>query len=247
MTIRINLTPDRITFAHNGRDFTRDEILSLIYHGSTKQANEEQLGKFGTGFLSTHLLSRQVRVKGTLREEKHGRRAFEFELDRSGDDTDQVGDAMQRSFDALEASLGRSGLAPTDWTEYVYETDGALNTEELESDFPFDALPYILIFDGNVERIEIQLPERRATFARGEDEQLDEGDRLTVIDGIDSAYLFATHEENLIHAAVPIARRSDGSYEVTTPGDMPLLVLLADASIASGKTAVGREDVYDRS
>jgi hypothetical protein len=223
MTIRINLTPDRITFAHNGRDFTREEILSLIYHGSTKQANEEQLGKFGTGFLSTHLLSRQVRVTGTLREEKHGRRAFEFELDRSGDDADQVGDAMQRSFEALEASLGRSGLAPTDWTEFVYEADGALDTEELEADFPFDALPYVLVFDGNVERIEIQLPKRRATYARGEGEELDEGTRLTVIDGIDSAYLFATREENRIHAAVPVARRTDGSYEIMTPGEVPRL------------------------
>jgi hypothetical protein len=113
MTIRINLTADRITFAHNGRDFTREEILSLIYHGSTKKANEEQLGKFGTGFLSTHLLSRQVRVKGTLREEKHGRRAFEFELDRSGDDPDQVGDAMQRSFFDMTACLASSSSPPS--------------------------------------------------------------------------------------------------------------------------------------
>src|SRR6478672_2970136 len=60
MTIRISVSPKQITFAHNGRDFTEEEILSLIYHGSTKQSNLEQLGKFGTGFLSTHLLSKRV-------------------------------------------------------------------------------------------------------------------------------------------------------------------------------------------
>ena len=223
MTIRISLTPDRITFAHNGRDFTRAEILSLIYHGSTKQANEEQLGKFGTGFLSTHLLSRQVRVKGTLCDDKRGRRAFEFELDRSGDDADQVGEAMQRSFDALEASLGGDGLVPTDWTEYVYATDETLDTEELESDFPFDVLPYVLVFDRHVERIEIQLPGHRATYARGGGEELDGGACLTVIDGIDAVSCFATREENRIHAAVPVVRRADGSYEVLSPGDVPRL------------------------
>jgi hypothetical protein len=115
--------------------------------------------------LSTHLLSRQVQVTGTLRDDQHGRRAFEFELDRSGDDADEVGDAMQRSFDALEDSLSEGGLEPTDWTEFVYEADGALDAAELESNFPFDALPYILVFDAKVDRIEIELPQRQATYA----------------------------------------------------------------------------------
>jgi hypothetical protein len=91
MTIRISVFPDQITFAHNGRDFTEEEILNLIYHGSMKQSNPDQLGKFGTGFLSTHLLSKKVRVKGTLFDEENGRRGFEFDLDRSGANADQVG------------------------------------------------------------------------------------------------------------------------------------------------------------
>lgn len=60
MTIRISVSPERITFAHNGRDFTEDEVLSLILHGLTKQSNPTLLGKFGTGFLSSHLLSKRV-------------------------------------------------------------------------------------------------------------------------------------------------------------------------------------------
>jgi hypothetical protein len=221
MAIRISVSEEQITFAHNGRDFTRDEILSLIYHGSTKQSNSEQLGKFGTGFLSTHLLSRQVRVKGTLRDDEHGRRAFEFELDRSGDDADEVGDAVQRSFEALEDSLGQSDLEATDWTEFAYEADGALDTKELESKFPFDTLPYILVFDAKVEKIEIELPERRAAYVRAESEELGTDLRMAVIEGIDTVNRFATHEENGIHAAVPVGERPDGSYEITAPGDVP--------------------------
>jgi hypothetical protein len=89
MTIRISVSPEQITFAHNGRDFSEDEILSLILHGSTKQSNPAQLGKFGTGFLSTHLLSKQVRVKGTLLDDDGVRKAFEFDLDRSGRQEDR--------------------------------------------------------------------------------------------------------------------------------------------------------------
>ena len=221
MTICISVSPKQITFAHNGRDFTEEEILSLIYHGSTKQSNPEQLGKFGTGFLSTHLLSKQVRVKGTLRDDDDIRKAFEFELDRSGDDAEQVGDAMQRSFKALERSLARSGVASTDWTEYVYQSDGTLDAEELEAEFPFEAIPYILVFDENVETIELRLRERRATYMRAGREELDAGGCLTVIEGIGSADHFVVHQENDIHAAVPVAERPDGSYEVLPPGDVP--------------------------
>ena len=183
MTIRISVSPERIAFAHNGRDFTEDEILSLILHGSTKQSNPAQLGKFGAGFLSTHLLSKQVRAKGTLLDDDGVRKAFEFELDRSGDNAEQVGEAMQRSLGALKRSLGRSGIAPMDWTEYVYKTDETVDADELKSEFPFEAIPYILVFDQNVEAIELRLWDRHAIYERGGIKEFDTGSRLTVIEG----------------------------------------------------------------
>lgn len=223
MTIRITVTPERITFAHNGRDFSEDEILSLILHGSTKQSNPAQLGKFGTGFLSTHLLSKQVRVKGTLLDDDGVRNAFEFDLDRSGDNAEQVGEAMQRSLAALKQSLARTGAAPTDWTEYIYKTDATVDTDELESEFPFDAIPYILVFDANVEIIELRLWEKQVLYERAGTEELDSGSRLTIIEGGDSSTCFIVFEENDIQAAAPVLERQDGSYELLLPGDVPRL------------------------
>jgi hypothetical protein len=223
MTIRITVAPKGITFAHNGRDFNEDEILSLILHGSTKQSNPVQLGKFGTGFLSTHLLSKQVRVKGTLCDDDGVRKAFDFDLDRSGDNDEQVGEAMQRSLAALKQSLAQSGVAPTDWTHYVYKTDENMDADELESEFPFDAIPYILVFDENVETIELRLWEKHVLYERAGTEELDTGSRLTVIEGGDTATRFIVHEEDDIQAAVPVLERGDGSYELLLPGDVPRL------------------------
>jgi hypothetical protein len=221
MTIRINVAPKQITFAHNGRDFTEEEILSLIYHGSTKQSNADQLGKFGTGFLSTHLLSKEVRVKGTLRDDYGVRKAFEFELDRSGDNAEQVGDAMQRSFEALERSLARHGAAPTDRTEYVYQTDGTLDAEELQADFPFEAIPYILVFDERVDAIELNLSGGRSSYVRAGSEELGAGCCLTVIEGIETDNRFVVHQENEIRTAVPVEEQPDGNYAVLPLGDVP--------------------------
>ena len=46
-----------LVFKHNGTDFTKDQIAHVIYHGSTKTESTESIGQYGTGFLSTHLLS----------------------------------------------------------------------------------------------------------------------------------------------------------------------------------------------
>ena len=130
---------------------------------------------------------------------------------------------MQRSLAALKQSLARGGAAPTDWTEYIYQTDATVDTDELESKFPFDAIPYILVFDANVEMIELRLWEKHVLYERAGTEELDAGSGLTVIKGGDSATRFIVHEENDIQAAVPVLERGDGSYELLLPGDVPRL------------------------
>ncbi|MEJ1937845.1 hypothetical protein WDZ92_47240, partial [Nostoc sp. NIES-2111] len=189
----------------------------------TKQSNPDQLGKFGSGFLSTHLISKKVLVKGTLRDDDGVRKGFEFELDRAGEDDDEIGTAMQRSLDALIEVLDQKRSKPTDWTEYVYQADGALNIDELETDFPFDAIPYILVFDENVDAIELRLQDKRYSYTRAGSEELEGGGYVTVIEGIDSADRFVVHEEDGIWAAVPVSEREDGGYELRLPGDVPRL------------------------
>ena len=78
--IEIVLADDRLEFRHSGAPFKPREIAHLIYHGSTKVDADRDLDHFGSGFLSTHLLSRVVCVRGALEDG----RAFEFNLDRSG-------------------------------------------------------------------------------------------------------------------------------------------------------------------
>ena len=128
---------------------------------------------------------------------------------------------MQRSLGALKRSLARSGIAPTDWTEYVYKTDETVDADELELEFPFEAIPYILVFDENVETIELRLWEKHAIYKRAESKELDTGSRLTVIEGGDTANRFIVQGENHILAAVPVFEREDGSYELLLPGDVP--------------------------
>src|SRR3989304_3022931 len=91
--VEIIKNDDQLTFRHNGRSFKREEVAHLIYHGSTKE--EQDIGKFGTGFLTTHLLSRKVKVKGVREDGK----TFDFELDRNGDSSGDIKERTDRTWE----------------------------------------------------------------------------------------------------------------------------------------------------
>ena len=92
VSIKIELSENSLKFSHNGDPFSLKNIMGLIQQVSSKDSrntNEEVTGKFGTGFISTHLLSRKITVKGfALHNGVH--RKFDVVLDRSGDSSEDL-------------------------------------------------------------------------------------------------------------------------------------------------------------
>lgn len=79
------ISPDTLNFRHNGDPFTTKNITGLVQQVSSKdsQNQEGQTGKFGTGFICTHLLSDIIDVEGIVTYMGVNRR-FGITLDRSG-------------------------------------------------------------------------------------------------------------------------------------------------------------------
>ncbi len=115
--IQVDLSASELRFQHDGNPFTSKEIAHLVYHGSTKTEDLEDIGQFGSGFLATHLLSRRVQVSGRI-EDSNG---FEFLLDRSGETSGELHEAMDRSWVAFEQSVNSAQLAPGTTTAFTYE------------------------------------------------------------------------------------------------------------------------------
>lgn len=82
---------DKVSFLHNGNHFTEHDIRGLINQISSKEVEEGQksnrVGRFGTGFITTHLLSKVVHVKGIVQTQNNELYKFEFPLDREGTTT----------------------------------------------------------------------------------------------------------------------------------------------------------------
>ena len=92
VSIKIVLSPDKLEFMHNGNPFDLDNIYSLILQNSSKDSlnsDEDVTGKFGTGFISTHLLSEIIEIKGVIFN-KGLHRKFNTLLDRSGRSSEEM-------------------------------------------------------------------------------------------------------------------------------------------------------------
>src|SRR2546428_6870411 len=80
------ITNDRLIFSHNGKPFSLGEAYNLIMPDSTKDDElsykKSVIGQFGTGFISTHILSKVIEISGIIEDEKQFY-SFEFHLDRS--------------------------------------------------------------------------------------------------------------------------------------------------------------------
>jgi hypothetical protein len=92
VSIQIVLKQDELIFKHNGDPFMMGNITGLIQQVSSKasdSSNEEVTGKFGTGFISTHLLSDIIKVNGIVNY-KNTHRSFEVLLDRAGRTSEEL-------------------------------------------------------------------------------------------------------------------------------------------------------------
>jgi hypothetical protein len=128
-------------FEHDGAPFTSKELAALLSGGSSKElASEETTGRFGTGFLVTHVLADKTSLDGLLSVAK-GCERFRLDLDRSGDE-----DAILKNInDCNKAIENAEPLANADgfWSarfQYLIEDERALRAgiEAFRS-----ALPYL--------------------------------------------------------------------------------------------------------
>ena len=106
--IFLGLINNEVVFQHNGNHFTEQDIRGLINQISSKEVEEGQkstrVGRFGTGFITTHLLSKVIKIEGIV--ETSGREFFEFEfnLDREGATTTQLAPKIETAWQQFHQS-----------------------------------------------------------------------------------------------------------------------------------------------
>jgi hypothetical protein len=164
--ISINEITQDLHFKHNGNPFNVDNITYLVNQQSSKprlkNINERKrtIGKFGTGFITTHLLSEKVTLKSTVDADDCGHKHFCLLLDRSGKDEAELYEGVKKSMEIL---LNMDLLPNVDYydkeqlnTEFIYhlQTNG-LQVAKTGIDDLIQSLPFTMAFVRNIEYVEI--------------------------------------------------------------------------------------------
>jgi len=224
-----------VSFSHNGKPFSVDNITFLIKQVSTKERNTieksekpKTTGKFGTGFLTTHLLSEKVEVSGVVKEPDLDYRNFILPLDRSGRTTDQIIESVNNSIsvrDTLDSQPALVNYNPSNFnTTFVYNLDDeGYNVAKVGVEDLHLSLPYTLAFLPSIKSVSIK--HENVVYELTKIENLTETIKVSTIHKKTSSEITAikiiTLEKNNTSIAVEIEQSEDKIYLKPLSDDLP--------------------------
>ena len=211
--IEFNEKDHYLSFKHDGKSFTTDNIVFLISQVSSKERNQTSestvTGKFGTGFLTTHLLSEKVKIEAYLQDEAESLKKINILLDRSGETKEEVIASVNESFRQLKTSTEIDASSVEDNngfnTSFLYELDNhgiEIAKKGLEN-FSV-SIPYVFAFVEQIHSVRINnsyYVERGKKFVNGNMEA--HAIKITENGNLQKNYVVVYHEEN-VDIAIPV-------------------------------------------
>ncbi len=133
--VEIIFNKSYLEFKHNGKPFLMKNITYLIEQVSTKDRNSNKTaentngndkvkttGKFGTGFMTTHLLSKVVELNSIFEDPKQKvYKQFQLKLDRSAETVEKMIEAVKEASN-IRRHLDDEKICPTLLKYKPYQT-----------------------------------------------------------------------------------------------------------------------------
>lgn len=222
ISIDFNKANNNVIFRHNGRSFTMANVMSLINQSSSKDrydGSERKSGKFGTGFITTHLLSEVVNVSGIIEVEKAKFSKFQITLDRTGRDKNEIVSAMEKAVDQLQACrpLTEGKIKKDEYNtifEYKLDNGGVEVAQQGINNLRVSA-PFVLSMLQDIEEIALEATKEKYKYSQPVSCDLDGSLIHEIIYESDvetkKIYVLNLTEENTT-VSIALERREHGAY-----------------------------------
>lgn len=163
--IKIELTDNSIIFSHHGKPFDYTSFRALVKQDSSKDRNgADQVGQYGTGFMTTHAFNRLVYVSGpfVVKKGKDDISGYvqikDFELDRTLVDKPEGPNRMKSQLD--EVKLFWKGVQYNeicdDTTSFRYDlTPSQVENVSVQLSSAIRLMPFVLIINSRISEVEI--------------------------------------------------------------------------------------------
>lgn len=178
-------------FKHDGMPFTNDTLNALILQTSSKVRNDgDQVGQYGTGFLTTHKFGRKFNLSGALRLVNDKELYYNFpklEIDRTPNTREEMVSSLAKQFEEKDRwleDLTNRDVNPSEWTTFTYLQPNDIeekNVEEALEQAP-GLIPYVLCLNESIKSITIQdeILNHTISFSRGEKKHISETSKATL-------------------------------------------------------------------
>ncbi len=164
ITIWIKSNNNQLIFSHNGEAFTYDNMIDLITQISSKRSNEEKMGKFGTGFISTHLISNVIKIKGIYHENQTSSnyKSMEVDIDRSGKTESEIKESIVNVINKMDEMDKKENIELINdkdktTTSFIYNLDNKSENikEFIKAGFnDLDkCIAFVLVFAKSIEEV----------------------------------------------------------------------------------------------
>lgn len=161
------------SFTHNGKPFTTKSFISLIKQVSGKYGEESEVpevGKYGTGFLSTHTFGRKFYLNSVLEANNTFFKIKDFLIDRSPKEWENLSEKIRIQKENVyqliqEGTIISNPVIKTTFT-FIPESEQELNyiaesRRELE-----DYIPIVLAINDRLKKVNIILNDTETLFER---------------------------------------------------------------------------------
>ena len=163
------------SFTHNGKPFTTKSFISLIKQVSGKYGEESEIpevGKYGTGFLTTHTFGRKFRINSILEANNTFFEIKHFLIDRSPKEWKALSENIRTQKENVYQLIQNGEILsnPEVKTTFTFlpETDQersyiAESSKDLE-----DYIPIVLTINDRLKKVKIVLNDSETSFERVE-------------------------------------------------------------------------------
>lgn len=245
VNIKIQLSENQFIFTHDKGYFTNEQIRGLIrkYSSSDKNRDRSEIGQsykttgqFGTGFMTTHLLSENVQIHSYYKNEDGTFNQFSFWLDRTGKSESDIVSGINNAFEEAEGKIGKSdNTIPARecfQTSFIYPLSekkaklAYIATEEVRRGVAYTLIdvPEIesVTIDDDLFGLAIYKIEQTIKFVhQGKDLLI----YNVLINGIESEYYFLAISDYGVRVIVPISMKNSSYYVLKLDETIPRLHL----------------------
>ena len=161
------------SFTHNGKPFTTKSFISLIKQVSGKYGDESEVpevGKYGTGFLTTHTFGRKFRINSILEANNTFFEIKDFLIDRSPKEWKELSKNIRTQKESVYQLIKEGAILsnPEIKTTFSFlpESDQELRYIAESSKDLEDYIPIVLTINDRLKKVKVILSDTETSFER---------------------------------------------------------------------------------